>query len=112
MQTMKRTAVNDFMLNLSGDFAAEYLYSGDDTEISPGFAITPLDKATTASVRFLTHPDRFWLLQSDTEERFVPKLLWTAAITGACYEDGSEDYTRVNLCGALIAHAILDLKRI
>ena len=109
MQSMKRSLVNDYMFTLVSNFDEKYLCSGNDTQIAPGIVITPLDNSTAAAVKFFTHPDRYSLLQSDTKERFVPKKLWALAINGACDEDGAEDYTRLNLCGSLIAHAILDV---
>ena len=109
MQSMKRSLVNDYMFALSGYFNDEYLRSGNDTQVAPGIVVTPLDNATGVAVDFFIHPNRYTLFRSDTEERLVPKLLWTMAIAGSCDEDGSEDYTRMNLCGALIAHAILDV---
>jgi len=108
MQSMKRQLVVDFF-QLAGNFTLEYLYSNNNHTTGSGVVISPLEASIATAATFFTEtPERFKLLQSDMEERFVPKQLWSAAINGACEEEEGEDYICLTLCGAVIAHAILD----
>ena len=64
----------------------EYLHSGDYTQVKPGVWS---DKSIMAVVDFFTvNRDHNALLQSDIEEIFVPKSLWSAAVGAASEEDG------------------------
>ena len=67
----------------------EYLHSGDYTQVKAGVWISPSDKSIMAVVDFFTvNRDHQALLQSDIEEIFVPKSLWSAAVGAASEEDG------------------------